>query len=273
MGAATIGPFYAIVYVTVSPFASKIPLSRQAQESLTLASSTWLLPISLAIGFIVPSVLMALPSTSLVSNGFQQMAIVSWNLFPILVYFVHTVLNATSTFLGVSAKTEMPSSAQHLSAVRFAYTCALIVSSGTHVAISSLSLTTVMFPVLFREEYARALSPRALLVPPTSWATVASLGEGVRSFLLWDQIFAYSTLLLLGYMQVSRSMGKIRSTGRPTWTAGLMAISILMIGPGSTFLALNWVRDESLFLNRTGTEHRKETSGTVKNKKFVALDS
>jgi len=45
----------------------------------------------LILGYLLPAVMMALPSPDLVSNDFQQLALVAWNLFPVLVYVVMQV--------------------------------------------------------------------------------------------------------------------------------------------------------------------------------------
>lgn len=250
VAAAPAGPWYAIVYLATSPLVTGLGRARQAQESLTRPSWTFILPVSLVVGYLVPAILMALPSPSLVSNDFQQMAIVAWNVFPILVFLVQTVLNSLFAILGLSVEASSPS--QHLGAVRFANTCALIVSTISHIAIVSLSIITLVFPFIVQPEYMRELSPRAVMAPPIFSTTVSSLGEGVRSFMLWDQIFAYGTMLCLAGLQFHQvvSVSGESETYRPIWTAVLVAIGAVLAGPGTACLALNWIRDELLFRSK-----------------------
>ncbi|KAI4157485.1 MAG: hypothetical protein L6R39_000670 [Caloplaca ligustica] len=192
---------------------------------------------------------MALPSPSIVSNNFQQMAVVIWNIFPMLFLFLQQALGAIAATVGNQRTMRKPTPRQNLSAVRFAHTFALVVSTATHVAVLSVSLTTVMFPSMFQPGYARALSPGALLAPLATQTTVSSLGQGVQRFLFWDQVFAYSTLLFLGYVLLQRILpisGPIHSTSM----IGFVAMGTLVVGPGSVTLALSWIKDEEL-LGRT----------------------
>ena len=246
MAAATVGPLYAIVYLSVSPLASELSLPGLATESLAPTTSTYTLPISLTVGYLVPAIAMAMPSPSLVSNGFQQVAIALWNIFPLIVCFMQKALGGIAARVGERKKKRGPNTRHHLKAVRFAYIFGLVISTVTHTAILSLSLSTKILPFLFQPSYAQALGPSALLVPPVALTTVPSLGDGVRSFLLWDQVFAYSTMLILGYVQLQRVLQASRARTQPYSIAGLVAIGIIVMGPGSVVLILNWTREEEL---------------------------
>lgn len=246
MAAAAAGPWYAIMFLSISPLASTLPPKRMVELSLTPALSTLLLPVSLLVGYIIPASVMALPSPSLVSNGFQQMAVVAWNVFPVLVSLVQIALGAFVRILGVWPESERRSPAQHLVAVRLAYTCALAVSTISHVAFILLGATAVFFPFFLQPEYARVFHPRVMMVPPMSWTSVGSLGDGVRGFMLWDQVFVYATMLFLTELQLSRAV----TTSGPNLMsvkAHVLALIVLaVLGPGSVCLVLSWARDEYL---------------------------
>ena len=246
MTAATVGPLYAIVYISASPLASELSFPQLAAKSLAPSSSTYILPVILAIGYLVPAIAMALPSPSLVSNDFQQKAIALWNVFPFIVQCVQLVLRGMSAWVEDRMKGEKQTPGQHLKAVRFAYIFGVVISTVTHVAILSLSASTAVFPCLFRPEYARALEPSALVNLSTAWKTVSTLGDGVRSFLLWDQIFTYSTMLLLGYVQLKR-IPRASTGPQSFFLMGLVTAAIIFMGPGSAVLILSWIRDEELF--------------------------
>ena len=247
MGAAIAGPWYAFLYLSRSPFASGPASSHQARGFLVPPYPTMLLPVSLALGYILPAILMALPSPLTVSNGFQQMALVAWNLFPVILSLVQNLLATSSSMLGLIPVAETPSPEQHLGAVQIAYISGLIVSSTLHVAVISLSAMTVIFPFLYRAEYVRAFSPKAIILPLTSWTPVASLGEGVRSFLLWDQVFAYATMIFLALLQLVRVAPKLAERVGVLRMIVLVLLAIIVAGPGSACILLNWAADESLF--------------------------
>jgi hypothetical protein len=257
MAAAVVGPWYAVVYLAVSPLIAGLPPARQAHESLTHPLRMFILPLSLVVGYLVPAILMGLSSPKLVSNDFRQMAIVSWNVFPILVSLIQTVLSSLCVVLGLSTK-DASSPFDHLNAIRFANACALIVSTTSHIAIVSLSAITVVFPFVFEPEYVKEFSPRAVMAPPIFSTAVSSLGQGVRTFMLWDQIFAYGTMLILAGLQLHPVISVSMRTFRPIWTAVFVAFCALVAGPGSACLALNWMQDELLFGSELGLKGSTE---------------
>jgi hypothetical protein len=261
MAAAASGPWYAIVYLATSPLVAGISRAGLAQGSLIQASWGFILPVSLIIGYLAPAILMALHSPSFVSNDFQQVAVVAWNIFPILVGLVHVTLNRASALLGFSVK-EPSSPSQHLRAVRFANICGLTISTISHIAMVTLSTMTVMFPFIFQPDYVRELSPRALMAPPFFSIISSSFGEGVRSFLLWDQICANTTMIVLALLQLREVISVSRDSLTPLSSFALFTVGTIVAGPGSACLALNWLRDELLFggpvVTKSGSDAAKE---------------
>lgn len=277
MGAAVAGPWYALVYLTSSPIFSKQEIRQKSSGFLVSPISTLFLPISLFAGYVLPAVLMALPSPSVVTNDFQQMAVVAWNLFPMILTIVQAILSTSGAMLGFVRGASHPSPEQHIRGTRMAYVCSLIVTLWTHIAIISLSVTTALFPFLFRSEYVLALSPKSLALPSISAAPVASLGEGVRTFFLWDQVFTYSTMLLLLYVQFVQVkplvIEKLGSTRLFVFLIG----SVVLLGPGSTCVMLSWAVDETWFLQslaptlqavKSDREQKKDSSLCTQTRKF-----
>ena len=191
---------------------------------------------------------MSLPSPSFVTNSFQQMAIVLWNVFPILVFMVHRVLSELDHLLFPCKAGRGLSPERHLRAARFAYSCAMIVSAVSHLSYMLLGTFTMLFPFMFHLEYARAFSPKKMMVPPFTWDPASTIGEGVLGFMFWDQIFKYATMFLLANLQLRRV-----GLAYTSWKLlTLSALSIFLIGPGSVCLALNWIRDEHLSRDKNG---------------------
>ncbi|KAF2497541.1 hypothetical protein BU16DRAFT_616165 [Lophium mytilinum] len=236
---------WAALYTGSSPLVYKnLPFSSLQQASLTPPSSTVFLIPALTFGFIAPSIIMAIPSPSLVSNRFQQLAVVVWNVFPLVVLALHktfSVLLPTKGFLKQTSPTS------HLKAIRITNGCALATSFAVHIAVSSLSLATVLFPAVFAPGYAEELGPTSVFVPPIAISKSKTVGEGFRSFLLWDQVFGYSIMLVVALMQLETSVKAHGKTFSWVKTVPVALVGAVVAGPGSVSLAVSWVRDEILF--------------------------
>ena len=90
---------------------------------------------------------------------------------------------------------------------------------------------------------------------------VASLGEGVRSFLLWDQIFAYSTMLFLALLQLARVAPALVERCGILRLSSLVIGATAVVGPGSACILLNWAGDEFLtHSDAVVTEHEAKSS-------------
>jgi hypothetical protein len=95
-GLGCIAFVWALAYTASSPTTSG-SLSSKSLQSVSLVSPQMALLIipALGFGYVLPAVLMALPSPKIVTNNFQQLALVSWNLFPLLVFGLLNFLGAT----------------------------------------------------------------------------------------------------------------------------------------------------------------------------------
>ncbi|KAI9682380.1 MAG: hypothetical protein M1817_000434 [Caeruleum heppii] len=245
---AAVTPICLLVHLFVSPTAltSRNDPSTKKASSLTLpASSILALPFAILLGFIVPSVLMTLPSPDITSFSFHQNAIAIWQAFPVWVFVSQFILSSVfAVFL--PSITASPSPKQTLARVRPLYSFAIFLSSATHIATWTLSLGSVLLPKLFAPHLVADMHPLTVFVPglPTSSAPMTSLAAGCRTLLTYDEYIGYTSVLLWS-MLVNRNahVGKVTFDG---W-GRLVVKSILMsvfLGPGSASTALIWARDE-----------------------------
>ncbi|OTA96525.1 hypothetical protein M434DRAFT_67370 [Hypoxylon sp. CO27-5] len=196
---------------------------------------------SLLVGYAAPAVLMGIPSPGIVSNSFQQWAVVTWNVFPL------TVMVLFKAFAGTGS----PSDQRHvhdagLHSVRTTYAITFALSFAMHVAIVTLSIITVLFPAIFDPSYRQYFSPASLFIPPLSIEPTKTVGDGIRSFFLWDQLGGYGVVLLVQLVQL-RNAAYI--TGKQfNWLNAIAstAFASLIVGPGSTAVLINWWHDELL---------------------------
>jgi hypothetical protein len=194
--------------------------------------------------FVALAIVMAIPSPSIVSNHFQQFAIVAWNIYPILLYVLHKTLSALIPKAGFLKTT---SQRNHVTAIRVTNAFAITASFAVHISVTSISLATVLFPSVFAASYAEELSPRSIFAPPIAIPVSKTAGDGVRSFLLWDQVFGYSVMLLVALLQLQTV---VKAKGRAwNWVKviPMALVGAVIGGPGSACLAVSWARDELLF--------------------------
>lgn len=240
--------------VTVS---HKLDHQALKQASLVEPRRAVLIIPAVAVGYLVPAVLMALPSPALVPNTFQQLAIVAWNVYPLISSSVLLILQAIAapgSRSGSSQTTTGP--AQHLRAVRLVAGLTIAVSSAVHVGTCAVSFSTVVFPALFQPTYIQELSPRSLFIPPLALSATSTVGDGVRSFFLWDQVIGYLTVMVVIWKQFS--VAARTATGSYSWlkTAAVVVVASAVLGPGSACLVLSWWKDVLLFATTERTSKK-----------------
>ncbi|KAL9124508.1 MAG: hypothetical protein Q9217_006162 [Psora testacea] len=240
------GFVWALAYTSSSPTTSR-SLSSNALQSASLLppQMTLLIFPALIFGYVVPTILMALPSPGIVTNNFQQLAVVVWNLYPMLVLVILKVF--TSMLSGLRNDQSASSPREHLRSVRLISCLSLIMSSAVHIGVSAVSTSTALFPTIFTAKYAQELSPGRLILPPLSIFQGGSVGDGVRSFFWWDQVAAYPIVILVMMLELHTA---VVARGLPTnrvKSAGMAVMISCIAGPGSACLALSWLRDEILF--------------------------
>ncbi|KAH8433862.1 uncharacterized protein LDX57_011499 [Aspergillus melleus] len=261
---------WALAYTMRSPTTHAIlePQVLQISSLISCLDYAWLLVPALLLGYVLPAFLMGLPPT-LVSNTFTQYALAAWNMYPavvsVLLYLLRTVFarfirrpaaeHGESTLVKAKSPTR-EAETSHLHAVRVTTIATLVLSSTMHLFIVGLSITTLLFPSIFKPAYVNELSPRAIFIPPVAPGPRAlTPGDGVRGFLLWDQVAGYSTVLLVVLLELRGALKAAQGLGSkaPTpsaWIIGALGVGLsLVLGPGSACLVASWARDEILFGN------------------------
>ncbi|KAI9369637.1 hypothetical protein BJX61DRAFT_536280 [Aspergillus egyptiacus] len=241
---ASTGPFWALWYLASSPLVTDgLSLNELRNKSHAPAGHILLVLPGLLLGYVVPAVAMTLPSPDLVSNNFQQLALVAWNIFPVFVYLVMQALHMVLPQIEpCSPKT------RNRTAIRIVHGTSLILSFAFHAGIVTLSLTTLLFPNLWRGETISQFHPASLFVPPVAVTAARTVGDGVRSFFLWDQVFGYTIGILVAWLQLRAVLVARKMDGDWAWPKVLLGIvaGAVVAGPGSVCGGINWIRDELL---------------------------
>ncbi|KAI9164133.1 Epoxide hydrolase aurD [Paramyrothecium foliicola] len=246
------GWIWALAFITASPTTS-VPISRSSLRQASVSSPGMVFSVltSLSVGFIAPAIVMALPSPDLTSIDFKQKALVTWNVFPVWLF---VLLKASSLLFPTKQGSNFVQPKQHLRAVRWVNAITLAISSTMHVAIWAISLSTVLFPMLFSSNYAQQLSPASIFIPKPNIAGGDTVGDGVWSFFFWDQVAGYPSIAIAMLLQLRAAM--VSSGASFSWTkaVGSAILGSLILGPGSVCLAISWVRDEILYATDESAE-------------------
>ncbi|KAG8163918.1 hypothetical protein KVR01_005836 [Diaporthe batatas] len=256
-----VGSLWGALYTASSPTTAPA-VTRDGLRAASLVAeprtAALLLPAMLA-SYVGPLLLMASPSAPAV-----QWAIVAWNLFPVGIVVIvkagSALLNtlfplgqtsAVSPQQGKATATATARSLQqaHMSVVRWLGVTSVAFGLAVHVAVGAVSLSSVVFPGLFRDEHTRALHPWTLFVPPLALKEASVVSDGLLGFIKWDQAFGYSVVIVVYLAQLRNAAAQASGMGGYSWLrlVILSALSCLLIGPGTTIMAISWLRDEVLY--------------------------
>jgi hypothetical protein len=258
---ACFGPVFFALHLATSPTARPSPTAEARRAGvLPAAPALRLLPLAVLLGYIVPSVVLALPAPGLVSYAAQQAAIAVWTPFPIWVGLAQVIL--TWCVAGLTPSGSRPAreaDAQHEDGVRAAravYVFALVGSAAVHVGVVAVSASTVLFPAIFSPPYVAEFAPANLLFPKN--AAVPSIGAGVLNFMQWDQWIGYTAVLL--WALALRHADEAVSLR--TWTQGALraVLASVVVGPGGAAAWLIWMRDEKAFASAPAAGRKQSSS-------------
>lgn len=248
-GFGSAGPLWALSYFKKSPLFHIADPNQLQAASAAPTTSLLVLPLSLLLGYLVPSFLMCIKSPGVVSNNFQQKAIATWNVFPLWVLCVQKILEHLAT-RGLGQTTLGGSRLAHMRALRAVNTIVAAAGFASHVMFLSVAASSALLPGIWAPGIAQDFSPRRLLVPPIPLLTSersSTVGDGVRGFFMWDMLFGFLLAILVALWQFEAAT---RASGKPLRVlpaATAVAIGSAVLGPGTTTLMVSWARDELLF--------------------------
>ncbi|KAA8651042.1 uncharacterized protein ATNIH1004_003735 [Aspergillus tanneri] len=222
---------------------------------------SYTIPLTIVLGFGIPSLLAALPAPSLISVDLKVQFVRIWEIFPIAIYLVRRLLQiGECTFRTKVRQGRPPFSIPH-GVYAFGFVCSAL----SYVYFWSISLTAYFVPFLFRSHIALALDPVHLvrLVNPfVTNVTMPSLSEGILQFVQWDlaliSIAHLIWALALRLRQLPNYPGRIS-------TKSIVARAILcavILGPVSSAILMVWERDVEVL----GNEARLSREAAIKKR-------
>lgn len=169
-----------------------------------------ILPLSITLGYGVPSILMALSSPDTVSVSTHQKLIAFWQPFPVWTVLIHWILTKSITKIAEKRKkdnaatrsTPKSASTSYLRSARMIYIAVLILTILTHLPILLLSIlpSNALSYVSNGLADLSKTSFTEIYVPPFPFYThqATSFAEGAQIFLQWDLYIGSAACLLWG---------------------------------------------------------------------------
>ncbi|KAL3419425.1 hypothetical protein PVAG01_09647 [Phlyctema vagabunda] len=197
-------PLYLVLHLLRSPVAKPFPGAHANTVLLIPTLDLAILPWSITLGYIAPTVLIGLPFPTMVSYEAHQRFIALWQLFPIWTILIHWPLRKSCQYAAahLSSRKRSPTSSgsSYIRMAGYIYVFVLFLCMSTHIPVilitlvprSKLPETWKRLVYLARNNFFHVFVP---YFPSPSYQ-VTKYGEGVLTFLQWD-LYIGSTALLL----------------------------------------------------------------------------
>ncbi len=242
-------PIYLLIHLSTSPTI----LSRKPSEFYLALPKLASIPFSLTIGFVLPTILVALPAPSVLTFDRKQIFIAVWQFFPIWVELVQQIMPFVMSGLGINAgkssTLKTGPNAQWLRTMRAVYIFLLSTAGITHLSTITLMAVSKFFPGLFASEYVGIFNPSQVFLPQSITASIRmpSLGDGAFLLLQYDFIVGSVALSVWAsalYINTYRKGGK-----SDDWMALFcyFIARVALLGPIGHAVACIWARDELIF--------------------------
>ena len=259
VGFAAVAPAFLAFHLWTSPTVDGIRVDDLKINTSQLNA----LPISVVIGYIIPSIAMSLPAPSLITLSRKQTFAALWQAFPLWISIAHvvisTLLAAIAPMAAIPTRTE--DTARCMRTLRHVFAFGIACSAIGHIAPWSISLLALLCPSLFARGVAELLTPSNVFlnVSPFSGAKASTLADGTKWFLQWDLLVGSTAMLIWAFtlsVKVERAQTSLLTH---VWHfASLLLVSIIAGPTGAAVMAI-WERDELVF-GRASREGRGRVS-------------
>ena len=244
-------PLYAISHLLNSPTATTV--SPVLAHAIRVRDMVFVetLASSITVGFILPSILMAIP---LFSPVLHQWLVGFWQGSPVWIILLQYAFKLRSLKLGPPTREEDLSSKHERNTVscrigesktlRGAYLFAFGVSAATHLATFGIFGARQLFPSFF----STTLNFHDVFLPPMfySRAHMENMAIGIQNFFQYDQYVGSAAALVWAVALHCNSWEKRMTWRHWMWLLGEILGVGLIAGPGGALISLMWNRDERI---------------------------
>lgn len=228
-------PIYCAVHLWTSPTAALADKKKSTTESMIFnPTAVRFLPVSVTVGYTVPSILMALPSPIFISHDLHQVFIALWQLFAVWIGLCQLILPRI-----ISPSNQSSNSREVL---KGAYTFAMTLTLVINVATIALVGFSSSFPWGSQEPFFQKMLSVFVPIPLTEAVTPDTLGKGCLALLQYDVYFACAATLLWALSLY----GVVNKKGFSFSSVLKLLCASVVLGPGGTSLLVMWQRDEHL---------------------------
>lgn len=229
------------------PNALTIPLRITSRHLL-------ILPVSIVIGYFVPTFIMMLPHPLITSNA-RQLWIVIWNYFPIYTVLIQAGLNRFAAWAEVAShgrvrpdklKSEEAKTLRYVDDARTVYLMAFAVTTISHLNVLAICLFPEWLTAQFPFGQFVDVSFSSVFVPhaPTLGYRIWDLIDGIHSFLNWDAYVGGAAMLVyLGNLARNSEKRGWDSERAAMFWLNMLAYTIIC-GPAGAAVMGMWERDK-----------------------------
>ncbi|KAL8974610.1 MAG: hypothetical protein Q9197_001149 [Variospora fuerteventurae] len=246
------------VYCAIHLFTSPTVLSRKSSDLLVDVQRLTSVPYSVAMGFILPAVALALPAPSVIGHERKQGFIALWQVFPLWVGFFQEIIPIVQRILLGNTEAQKTTRRQTLSSMRTVYSALLAVAAVTRISTWTISLSAILFPSIFAKETVHLLTPSAVFVPFAATASVKmpSIAAGALQFLQYDEMVGAATFVL---WSAALYVNVLEKKGLGGWVSLIVkGIAVqALAGPLGFAVVAIWARDE-VILAKTDDMDKKD---------------
>lgn len=265
---AVILPLYLFVHLSTSPTVSSTDPAAFSIDLIDLAS----IPVSLVLGYILPSILMALPAPSVLSFDEKQVFMAIWQVFPLWTELLQQgtslLLRKVSSGNRAGKHTAIADNPDiiWMGGIRALYVVLVFIAASTHIATMTLLATSKCFPRLFASEFAEIFSPSKVFWPVamSSSTKMSSIGFGTLMLLQYDEMIGSLAITLWAVFMFASVM----SQKHKFETAYIFIFDFVtftaLLGPIGYAVICIWARDELIF-----EDQKEQRSSRVEKKEIV----
>ena len=247
-------PVYLFIHLLTSPISKPFTSAHGSSALFVSTYDLTIIPISVTLGYIIPSLLTIFPACSPTAFPTHQYLVAFWQAFPLWTMLVQWALKLVCTLIlgpDTAAKTEKsPQTAASTTYLNYAsrvYTFVLVFCMATHLPAVVLSLLPPDIIPKSMPALAYFVRPSftSTFIPPLPLGQpIKDLADGVHVFLLWDMYIGSAAGLLWAVVLYQNAYREMQPTASNMSLAMKVIIWTVLGGPVTAWTIVMWERDE-----------------------------